>query len=164
MGKTLEQLNNLYQYKEIIMPIHPIHKKWLEAAWEIQNVYGLLHNEQISIGKARELTTSIIEFHSVKERLLRYGAEKLNEAVDKMWNTEGISPFIPTEIEKNICSAQKDLYVILSAQGGPDPKKEDYPLSGLINKLTELKKDNLLKIFLDRYNPLIRELKSLLDE
>ncbi len=62
MSKTLEELNKEYQYEiSPTMEIHPTHKKWISAAWEIQNVYGHLHNETISLGKARELTTAIIE-------------------------------------------------------------------------------------------------------
>lgn len=70
MRKTLEQLNSEYGFKaedfvvdgKEVQP--PAFKKWLKAAWEIDNVYALVQAEEISLSKARELVTAIIEKHS----------------------------------------------------------------------------------------------------
>lgn len=43
-------------------------------------------------------------------------------------------------------------------------KQEISILGALIDKLTQLKKDNLLTYFLDKYDPLVRLLKQLLTE
>lgn len=59
---TIEELNKEYGYP--IMPtrcINPTHKKWVAAAWEIECVYGHVENGTLSLGKAREFTTAIIE-------------------------------------------------------------------------------------------------------
>lgn len=41
--------------------LHPTYEKHLPACWIIQDVYGAVENGKISLGKARELTASIIE-------------------------------------------------------------------------------------------------------
>lgn len=69
MHKTLEQLNEQYGYKaedfvndgKAIQP--PAFTKWLKAAWDIDSVYALAAADKISLSKARELVTSIIEAH-----------------------------------------------------------------------------------------------------
>jgi hypothetical protein len=66
MKKSLEDLNKIYgfAYTEIVErgeKLHPIYLKHLKATWEIEAVYDLVHAEQISLGKARELTAAIIE-------------------------------------------------------------------------------------------------------
>ncbi len=43
--------------------LHPTYKKWLPACWLIESVYGHVEQGNISLGKARELTSAIIESH-----------------------------------------------------------------------------------------------------
>lgn len=69
MRKNFEQLNEQYGFKaeefvndgKIIQP--PAFTKWLPAAWDIDSVYALVAAEKISLGKARELVTAIMEAH-----------------------------------------------------------------------------------------------------
>lgn len=71
---TVEELNNKYGFKTTSKGfkkrldkgeslLDPIYLKHLPAAWIIHNIYGHVHNENISLGKARELTTAVIEEH-----------------------------------------------------------------------------------------------------
>ncbi len=64
MSKALDQLDDEYGLKKN-KSINPIHKKWFQAAWAIQTVYDLVYSEEISLSKARELTTAIIEKYAV---------------------------------------------------------------------------------------------------
>lgn len=43
--------------------LNPIYEKHLPICWIIQDIYGHVANENISLGKARELTASVIEQH-----------------------------------------------------------------------------------------------------
>ncbi len=43
--------------------LHPVYVKHLPACWIIETIYGHVANENISLGKARELTASVIEQH-----------------------------------------------------------------------------------------------------
>lgn len=70
MDLTIEQLNEKYGWpvEEHINALksgglHPIYNKHLPVCWLIQNVYGHVENETMSLGKARELTASIVEDH-----------------------------------------------------------------------------------------------------
>lgn len=65
-AKTLDELHEKYGFKEITvvdgkMTLNPVYKKHMDKTWEIQNVYALLGNDEVSLGKARELTAAIIE-------------------------------------------------------------------------------------------------------
>jgi hypothetical protein len=65
-AKTLDELNEKYGIKDLTIEdgkieLDPIYKKHIDKSWEIQNVYNLVGGEQISLGKARELTAAIIE-------------------------------------------------------------------------------------------------------
>mgnify|MGYP003421614269 FL=1 len=46
--------------------LNPIYEKHLFACWIIETIYGHVANENISLGKARELTASVIEQHLKK--------------------------------------------------------------------------------------------------
>lgn len=46
--------------------LHPVYEKHLRACWIIETIYGHVANENISLGKARELTASVIEQHLKK--------------------------------------------------------------------------------------------------
>jgi len=73
---TVEELHEKYGFdKEITVEelmerqksgqvLNPIYHKHLPACWVIQDVWGHVHNENISLGKARELTSAIIEEHN----------------------------------------------------------------------------------------------------
>jgi hypothetical protein len=68
--QTLDDLNEAYGFKVGDYPIngiHPTHKKWLDAVWEIDAVSNLVKEEKISKGKAHELISAIIESHSTKK-------------------------------------------------------------------------------------------------
>lgn len=43
--------------------LNPIYEKHLPACWVIQDIWGHVMNENMSLGKARELTASVIEEH-----------------------------------------------------------------------------------------------------
>ena len=70
---TKEELFERYNFEESIDDItkrqeegkvlNPIYEKHLPAAWIIQNIWGHAAMENISLGKARELTTAVIEEH-----------------------------------------------------------------------------------------------------
>ncbi len=81
MKKSLEDLNKIYgfAYTEVVArgeKLHPIYLKHLKATWEIEAVYDLVHAEQISTGKARELTAAIIETFSDQSDLHKIAKEK----------------------------------------------------------------------------------------
>lgn len=88
MKKSLEDLNRVYgfAYTEVVArgeKLHPIYLKHLKATWEIETVYDLVHSEQISLGKARELTSGVIE-HFVKMPIPT--DEEINEIKKKYSN------------------------------------------------------------------------------
>jgi hypothetical protein len=70
---TVEELNEQFGFNETLPELikrrksgkvlHPIYDKHLPAAWIIQDIWGHVENENISLGKARELTTAVIEKH-----------------------------------------------------------------------------------------------------
>lgn len=70
---TIEELNDKFGFKETLddlknrrkngQILHPIYDKHLPAAWIIQDIWGHVDNGNISLGKARELTTAVIESH-----------------------------------------------------------------------------------------------------
>ncbi len=67
---TKEELFEKYDFKESkeeflsrLNDLHPVYKRHLSAAWVIQSVWGHASMENISLGKAREMTASIIEEH-----------------------------------------------------------------------------------------------------
>lgn len=73
MNKELEKLLTTYDLDNFeenpdLGDIHPIHKKHCAASWQIQDVYGYLYTEQISRGKARELTSGIIEYYQREDK------------------------------------------------------------------------------------------------
>lgn len=43
--------------------LHPIYKRHLSACWDLQQVWGTYANANISSGKARELTSVVIDRH-----------------------------------------------------------------------------------------------------
>lgn len=43
--------------------INPVHMKHAAASFIIQTIWGHVHNENMSTGKARELTSAVIEEH-----------------------------------------------------------------------------------------------------
>ena len=64
MKKTKEQLHEEYGFKNPEFQkdgINPTYKKWVRVADEIDRVYELACAAEISLGKAKELTTAIIE-------------------------------------------------------------------------------------------------------
>lgn len=64
---TKEELNEKYGFKvedslkngKLVLP--EVYSKWLPAVWVIQSVWGHVEAGNISLGKARELTSAIIE-------------------------------------------------------------------------------------------------------
>lgn len=66
---TIEQLNEKYGFKAEDHEkaylnggqLHPVYKRHLKTTFLIECVYGLQLNEKISMGKARELVSAIIE-------------------------------------------------------------------------------------------------------
>lgn len=69
---TKEQLHDKYGFKEptIVngkLDINPICKKHIDVCWIIQDIYSHVHNESISLGKARELVSAVIEEHINKK-------------------------------------------------------------------------------------------------
>lgn len=68
---TIEELNNKYgdQASELTLDgdgrpvLHPVYEKHLPLCWEIQSIYGHVMNENMSLGKARQLTAFAIENH-----------------------------------------------------------------------------------------------------
>jgi hypothetical protein len=70
---TIEELQEKYGWKESLeeltkrlsgeAKLHPIYHKHLPASWIIEDIWGHVANENMSLGKARELTTAVIEEH-----------------------------------------------------------------------------------------------------
>lgn len=64
---TLDELNEEYGPKpDEDYPLEgywKTHLKHAQAAWIIQDIYAHLNSEEISLGKARELTSHVIEKH-----------------------------------------------------------------------------------------------------
>lgn len=94
MRKTLDQLNTEYGFKaeDFVVDGKEVQpaafKKWLKAAWEIDNVYALVQAEECSLGKAWELVTAIIEKHSlplVREAILTV-IPPMTDPLGKYWS------------------------------------------------------------------------------
>jgi len=83
MRQTFEQINKNFGFNidEVMAAmksdnkIHPVHARWLKYAWLIDTIYGHVHNENCSLGKARELVTAIIE--DAHSSLLEKAAQSL---------------------------------------------------------------------------------------
>lgn len=70
---TINDLCDKYNWKETIEEIkdrvkngqllHPTYERHLPCAWIIQDIWGHVQNENCSLGKARELTTAVMEEH-----------------------------------------------------------------------------------------------------
>lgn len=72
---TLDKLLDKYELNETDeqlaeriakMESHSTRKKWNNAVWLIQSVWGYVNSGNITLSKARELTASIIESESIK--------------------------------------------------------------------------------------------------
>ncbi len=74
MDMKVEELNKKYGFPASVdvlkerrdkgvSLLDPIYLKHLPAAWIIQTIWGHVQNGNISSGKARELTTAVIEEH-----------------------------------------------------------------------------------------------------
>lgn len=70
---TFDELEEKYGFKETLeevikrnkqnVVLNATYSKHLPACWIIEDIYGQLSNETISLGKARELTAAVIEEH-----------------------------------------------------------------------------------------------------
>lgn len=73
---TIEELHERFGFDKDITPqewyerreklghgLNPVYHKYLPAAWIIQNIWSHYCAGNISSGKARELTTAVIEEH-----------------------------------------------------------------------------------------------------
>lgn len=67
--------------------LNPVYKKHLPAAWILQNIWGLYSVGEISSGKARELSTAVIEEHlnniSTNEKSSEKSCEENSEKSSK---------------------------------------------------------------------------------
>lgn len=65
---TVDELHNKYGFKDEltrdeqgVIQMNPIYRKWLPACWIIENIYGHVEAENMSLGKAREITSAVID-------------------------------------------------------------------------------------------------------
>lgn len=109
---TLEELNAKYGHENVTVDelkerkkqtgsiLDPIYLKHLPAGWIIQEIWGLAANETISLQKARELTSAVIEEHFNKLLVppeLALFFKKINDIIDSVYTSENIYYIIPIE-------------------------------------------------------------------
>lgn len=61
---TTEEIIDKYSFpieERSVNKLHPVYSKWLPVCWIIEDIYGAVENGSISLGKARELTSAVIE-------------------------------------------------------------------------------------------------------